>query len=359
VSDGCEVDLDQNTAHCGACNKQCGTANGTSSCSDGVCSIQCNSGWGDCDGVNTNGCETNLATTKLHCGTCGHNCLGGTCASSYCTAWTLATTTNYASRIAVNATHVYFTDKTGVYRVPLGGGVPQFLVASSQATSTAIDSTNVYWVTYKNTLDNGVYRAPLAGGVAYTIQDGIGTPNDVALDSSFAYWSYEGGIRRRPKSSTGVTNVLSGIEVGGIDLDQDNVYFFVDDALGKVAWVPKTGGSVTDLNTNQNRPTDIAVDDEWVYFPLFGGGIVKKVRKSGTGTTVLASGYSSPVRLDLDDTHVFFTDSNGGLVVQMPKNYGTAVVRHSATEYPYDIKVSNGIVYWAGIGDKTIMAMVK
>jgi hypothetical protein len=43
----------------------------------------------------------------------------------------------------------------------------------------------------------------------------------------------------------------------------------------------------------------------------------------------------------------------------MPKNYGTAVVRHSATEYPYDIKVSNGIVYWAGIGDKTIMAMVK
>ncbi|PKN32099.1 MAG: hypothetical protein CVU63_20515, partial [Deltaproteobacteria bacterium HGW-Deltaproteobacteria-20] len=203
MSDGCEVDLDQNTAHCGACNKQCGTANGTASCSDGVCSIQCNSGWGDCDGVNTNGCETNLATTKLHCGTCGHNCLGGTCASSYCTAWTLATTTNYASRIAVNATHVYFTDKTGVYRVPIGGGVPQFLVASSQATSTAIDSTNVYWVTYKSTLDNGVYRAPLAGGVAYTIQDGIGTPNDVALDSSFAYWSYEGGIRRRPKSSTG------------------------------------------------------------------------------------------------------------------------------------------------------------
>ncbi len=359
ASDGCEVDLNQSTAHCGACSKPCGTANGTADCSGGVCSIQCNPGWGDCDGVNSNGCETNLATTAKHCGTCGHDCLGGTCAASMCTAWTLATTTNYASRIAVNETHVYFTDKTGVYRVPLGGGVPQFLVASTQATALDLDTANVYWVTLKATLNNGVYRAPLAGGVAYALQEGLDTPHDVALDNGFAYWCHEGGIRRRAKGSTGVTNVLTGIEVDSIALDADNVYFAVDDALGKVAWVPKAGGSVTDLNTNQNRPTDIAVDDEWVYFPVFASGIVKKVRKSGTGTTVLASGYANPSRLDIDDTHVFFTDSNGGLVVQIPKNYGTAVVRHSATSFPQDIKVSGGVVYWAGVGDKTIMAMVK
>lgn len=358
-SNGCETNLNEATSHCGACNNHCGYANGTPSCSGGACSIQCNTNWGDCDGINGNGCETNLTNNSSHCGTCGHDCLGGGCSTSRCTAWTLATTTNYPSRIAVGATHVYYAEKTGIYRVPLAGGVPEFLVASSQASSLAIDTTYVYWSTLKNTADNAVYRAPLAGGTPYTIQANIAYPRDVAVDDSFVYWCYENGIDRRSKTSTTVTHVLSGQKVDEIELGQNNVYFVEGSADGTVGWVAKTGGPATNLNTLQNRPTDIAIDDEWVYFPAAGAGIIKKVRKSGTGTTVLASGYDSPVRLAIDDQHVFFTDSDGGLVVQIPKTYGPAIVRHSATDWPYDIQVSNGVVYWAGIGDRTIVAMVK
>ena len=42
---------------------------------------ECASGFGDCDGVASNGCEVNLLTSKPNCGTCGHHCTGGALAS--------------------------------------------------------------------------------------------------------------------------------------------------------------------------------------------------------------------------------------------------------------------------------------
>jgi hypothetical protein len=72
ASDGCEVDLRNTPAHCGACGRSCTVANGTPGCSGGACTVaQCNAGFGNCDGNAANGCETNLATTPAHCGACG------------------------------------------------------------------------------------------------------------------------------------------------------------------------------------------------------------------------------------------------------------------------------------------------
>lgn len=45
---------------------------GTPACRAGACAVaSCNAGRGDCDGLATNGCETDLATTPAHCGACG------------------------------------------------------------------------------------------------------------------------------------------------------------------------------------------------------------------------------------------------------------------------------------------------
>jgi hypothetical protein len=72
ATDGCEADLDANAEHCGACGKPCHLANATAACSGGICRItSCDRGWGDCDGSDSNGCETNTRTDPAHCGTCG------------------------------------------------------------------------------------------------------------------------------------------------------------------------------------------------------------------------------------------------------------------------------------------------
>ncbi|MDY0000802.1 MAG: MopE-related protein [Polyangia bacterium] len=55
--------------HCGSCNHQCTNAHGSTSCVSGVCTPVCDSGWGNCDGDPSNGCETDLSLVG-NCGTC-------------------------------------------------------------------------------------------------------------------------------------------------------------------------------------------------------------------------------------------------------------------------------------------------
>lgn len=60
----------------------------TGRCSFGVCEPvrgTCAVGWGDCDGVASNGCEQDLLSSAAHCGGCGRPCaVGEVCSASAC-----------------------------------------------------------------------------------------------------------------------------------------------------------------------------------------------------------------------------------------------------------------------------------
>jgi hypothetical protein len=94
----CEVPLDTLT-DCGQCGKECeDVPHAVPSCAGGSCGIDaCLEGYGDCDGSAPNGCEQELATLT-HCGGCNQHCdfpgstgddcalktcLAGTCQSGY------------------------------------------------------------------------------------------------------------------------------------------------------------------------------------------------------------------------------------------------------------------------------------
>ena len=72
--------------NCGACGNACSLANATAFCSSALCWVEtCNFGWGDCDAVFSNGCETNVLTNPKSCGGCFITCQGGTtCYSGQC-----------------------------------------------------------------------------------------------------------------------------------------------------------------------------------------------------------------------------------------------------------------------------------
>ena len=73
LCDGRCVTISNDIQNCGQCARVCSSRRGTPSCVSGVCRIQCGDGYGDCDGDESNGCETTLDTTD-HCGACSVQC---------------------------------------------------------------------------------------------------------------------------------------------------------------------------------------------------------------------------------------------------------------------------------------------
>ncbi len=87
--DGCEVNTNQSFSNCGGCGASCSTNNVTPACTSGQCTGTCSAGFADCDtNKRTNGCEANLMTSPSHCGACGNACTfpngTGTCSGGTC-----------------------------------------------------------------------------------------------------------------------------------------------------------------------------------------------------------------------------------------------------------------------------------
>jgi hypothetical protein len=68
------VDLSTDVDNCTACGNGCQFANAAASCLNGCVMGACQPGYGDCDTMSSNGCETNLNTSTTNCGSCGASC---------------------------------------------------------------------------------------------------------------------------------------------------------------------------------------------------------------------------------------------------------------------------------------------
>ncbi|MBK8257306.1 MAG: hypothetical protein IPK82_32110 [Polyangiaceae bacterium] len=93
-NNGCEVQLGSNINNCGACGNVCNATNASNvTCNNGDCKPMCLPGFGDCDAIDGNGCETNLKTNPNNCNACGvvcpanggsPFCTNGVCGSTNC-----------------------------------------------------------------------------------------------------------------------------------------------------------------------------------------------------------------------------------------------------------------------------------
>lgn len=79
VSDGCEIDLATSVTNCGACGRGCTLPHASARCEASQCVVDaCDSGYTNCDGDDSTGCDTNTDADPRACGACTNDCFNST-----------------------------------------------------------------------------------------------------------------------------------------------------------------------------------------------------------------------------------------------------------------------------------------
>jgi hypothetical protein len=332
--------------------------------------VSCTAPMAECDGDLSVQCETDTTSDAKNCGSCGHDCLGGTCTAGECGVVTVLSGTGGATRLAIDATHIYYIGYTNgeVRRIPKTGGTSELLATTSSAVRIAVDATYAYWTDFQG---KQLLRVPKAGGTMQVLATGLGTAQAVRLTTDRAY----------------VTDYTS---------------------QGRVGWVPKVGGTATWLVTNTPTPLDMALTPTYAYFtdtsnpstvrrvPLDGGTVenfyptdislaietdgkdlyfasakngkaaasIHRLTEAGSDTELVA-GLELPAGLTVDQTYVYFTDlgigngkgSVGRIAIDGSDNGVSKQLSFGG--WPRGIVNDSVAVYWADETGDTINMIVK
>ena len=213
----------------------------------------------------------------------------------------------WALAVAVDASHVYFTDGFSVSKKPLGGGSITQL-ATGQAieagASIAVDDESVYW---PNRNLGTVMKAAKDGSSMETVASGQASPMRVALDDTHVYW------------------------VNTVD-------------PGAVMSTPKSGGAPESIADNQHGPSALAVGPAHVAWTTTGDQTIWLAQKGGGQATKIASGHFSTA-IALDDKHIYWLRSDTG-AVRAPVGGGPTTTLSVGQTGCSEIALDDGFVYW-------------
>jgi hypothetical protein len=316
----------------------------------------------------------------FNCGACGHDCRGGACSGGVCQPVILATENGAPTAIAVDGTHVYWTNSTNgdVRRVPIAGGATEVIFDGPAGTilgeGLVRSGADVYFTIDDGAADGGVFRCPAAGcggaepqavvaplagpqfvgladgGVLLVSEQSItgrvgrcalpctagldvlasseGFPNYVASDGTAFYWSTlfpnGGNLRGKDDSASPPKNLVTSRFVQQVEVHGAEV-LFAERGVGLKA-LNRDGGVARRIFEPTTDTARFAVDGDDVYFSdqIAMGRVLRcTITGCGDGGAVLAATQDHPHAVTFDATNVYWTNAGtsalGGSVVRVAK----------------------------------------
>lgn len=337
-------------------------------CSDGACAVaQCKPGFADCDGSAGNGCEVGLAIDDENCGQCKRSCGGASCVAGTCSPVVIAVKQSNPYAVAVNTTHVYWTNAGGagsLLRLAHGdAGKPaevEMLFSGGAKGDIALDQTHVYWADEIT----GKLRRLTTKSPGTVEEIGSGTRcQGVALDETYVYWTsagtpgqIDGTVSRAPKAGGTSVVLASGLDSPWIlALDTSHAYW-TSFEQGSVMRVPKSGGSVQQLAPGNNpnsgvgfRGWGLAILQNSVYW--LDSPLLRQIAKDGSASPItLGDTYPNSRFMTTDGALMVWTSSATTLWASLASDFGKTSPVITSQESPHGVALDGSFVYWTEWG---------
>lgn len=218
-----------------------------------------------------------------------------------------------ATALAVDDDFVYFVGDERIRRVGKAGGTATALAdATAFVEYLVIDSTRVWWSDSDRDVIASVAKS---GGAVTTLLDGLRDPSGLAIDSSRVYFATgaDGTIHSATLDGTDVQVLAYGQEYpNSLILDGESVYWTTERT---VMSLPATGGTPTSLApSHRSYPQWLVTDASHLYYANSDDGSVERVPKAGGEMQVVVSDQGTTEGIVVQERTLFFASNGIGIV---------------------------------------------
>ena len=227
-----------------------------------------------------------------------------------------------------------------------GGTVSELTTTYVHASKMAADATDLYWAD-----DNAIMRRALTGGLAYSLVEGEPNVTELLVDDRYVMWAGANGLAGWSKTAHNVSRIDIAPLVLGLGA-YDGVYYYSDthgSAVRRTLPVEKIADSL--------YPASLVVDEDGVYFfeatdtESGYAGRLRLVPRDGGEIVTLASRLNPVMDLTADDTNLYFvaTGGNAYRIQQVPRAGGAlhTLACGDTDRDPVFIANQGSFVYWA------------
>ena len=274
---------------------------------------------GCCDGTRC----VDLQTDPNSCGSCGHGCLGGTCAGGFCQPFVIAPVPSTAFALTVDANNVYYATYAGgtLYSCPKTGcTTPTPLTTGLNDPNAILYDAASNDIFIADTDNNAVEAYTTLGALVFRDVAPSSHPTALGSDLTYMYWAIPGGIVRSTRDGQTqaqiATSVPAQISSLAVDPTRATIYGGVLGDTGSIlsASTSSTGTWTYFAGTQtvrQPNTTQIVTQGSSVYW-ITQGSFASNYTDGGVYSCP-ATGCSSPTAVagttPLTQGTCIFTDS--------------------------------------------------